>query len=190
MLSDKGKQLTGWSITSILHHTDNAIGTVTMYTVITQRFIESAFEESACTVAAATDLAKSKQFYRVQLVDEFDCIVWEVKQDKDPTLTNAAVEVEVKQDEGGILARVEIEGHEFDIMCTYNEKAKAMHYGWKDSKSNRYNEGLSVFGNPYMVDKANRFVTLQICIEDLQDHLSYRLDIRRSLSGKLLGKFL
>ena len=159
-----------------------------MYTVITQRFIDSNFEESACTVAAATDLAKSKQFYRVQLVDEFGCIVWEVKQDKDAILTNAAGEV--KQDEGGIIARVEIEGHELDIMCAYNEKAKAMHYGWKDSKSNRYNEGLSVFGNPYRVDKANHFATLQSGIEDLQDHMSYRLDIRRSVSGKLLEKLI
>ena len=158
-----------------------------MYTVITQRFIDSTFEESACTVAAATDLAKSKQFYRVQLVDEFGCIVWEVKHDNDAILCN---ELSDDMFEKTTIASVEIEGHEFDIMCTYNEKAKAMHYGWKDSKSNRYNEGLSVFGNPYSVDKANRFVTLQSCIEDLQDYMSYRLDIRRSVSGKLLDKFL
>lgn len=158
-----------------------------MYTVITQRFIDSAFEESACTVAAASELAKSKQFYRVQLVDEFGCIVWEVKQDQDVILTCEAQES--KQD-SGILATVEIEGHSFDIMCSYNEKAKSLHYGWKSADSKRYNEGLSVWGTPYSVDKASCFVSLESCIDDLKDHLSYNLDVPRSVSGIVLNNFI
>ena len=165
------------------------------YILLTQEYASSQEEKREVdNLSFCLNIGKNGGFYKVQIIDaERGTILYEFKNEPNDcalTYARAAFKEMETQKEAELYKHVKVEclnkndepvSLEFFVFMN-----KSGRFGW-NTKPEHVMNGCTVYGKPYSVSLAGKFLNLEACLNDIADYLAYRHDVKRTVSSSFLG---